>query len=418
MKTSPRAAQILEVLPQVGGSEALRAVVEQFDQADPARKEIAFRALVQWRDPAAAQKLYAICAAGDAKYRDEAFSGFMRQINSSSLPDDQKLLQFRKILPLASRTGERRSVIRALERLKTFQSFLVVSQYLADRELANDAAGAAMRIALPSASGSRDGLAGTMVREVLNRVLQILSGPESDYDKENIRSYLAAMPKDEGWVPLFNGKDLSGWQGLVENPIARAKMSREELAAKQAEANQKMTSNWSVRDGMIVFNGSGDNLCTIKEYADFEMLVDWRITKDGDSGIYLRGTPQVQIWDPARVDVGAQVGSGGLYNNQKNPSKPPVRADNPVGEWNTFRITMIGEKVTVFLNGIKVVDDVAMENYWDRKQPIFPTGAIELQAHGTDLTFRDLYVREIRDQEFNLTDEEKAEWIRRALQRP
>jgi HEAT repeat protein len=409
MKTSPRAAQILEVLPQVGGSEALRAVVEQFDQTDPARKDIAFRALVQWRDPEAAQKLFAICAAGDAKYRDEAFSGFMRQTNSSSLPDDQKLLQFRKIQPFASRSGERRSIIRALERLKTFQSFLVVSQYLAVPELANDAAGAAMRIALPSASGSRDGLAGTMVREVLNKVLQILSGPESDYDKENIRSYLAAMPKEEGWVPLFNGKDLTGWQGLVENPIVRAKMSREELAAKQAEANKKMASNWSVRDGMIVFNGSGDNLCTIKEYADFEMLVDWRITQDGDSGIYLRGTPQVQIWDPARVDVGAQVGSGGLYNNQKNPSKPLLRTDNPVGEWSTFRITMIGEKVTVFLNGIKVADDVTMENYWDRKQPIFPAGAIELQAHGTDLTFRDLYVREIRDKEFNLTDDEKAE---------
>ena len=146
---------------------------------------------------------------------------------------------------------------------------------------------------------------------------------------------------------------------------------------------------------MIVFNGKGDNLCTVKDYGDFEMLVDWRITKDGDSGIYLRGTPQVQIWDPARTDVGAQVGSGGLYNNQKNPSKPLVFADNPVGEWNTFRITMVGEKVTVFLNGIKVVDDVTLENYWDRKLPIFPRGAIELQAHGTDLAFRDIYVREI-----------------------
>jgi hypothetical protein len=168
-------------------------------------------------------------------------------------------------------------------------------------------------------------------------------------------------------------------------------------------------SNWSVRDGAIVFNGKGDNLCTVRDYGDFEMLVDWRITKDGDSGVYLRGSPQVQIWDPARTDVGAQVGSGGLYNNQKNPSKPLVFADNPVGEWNTFRITMIGDKATVFLNGIKVVDDVTMENYWDRSQPIFPAGAIELQAHGTDLAFRDIYIREITEQEFNLTAAERAE---------
>ena len=70
---------------------------------------------------------------------------------------------------------------------------------------------------------------------------------------------------------------------------------------------------------------------------------------------------------------------------------------------------MIGDKVTVFLNGMKVVDNVTMENYWDRAQPIFPRGAIELQAHGTDLAFRDIYVREIADAEFSLTDEERAE---------
>jgi HEAT repeat protein len=408
IKTSPRQQQIVELLPQIGGEEALRAVIEKFDQSDGALKDAAFRALVQWKDPSAAAKLYALCAAGDARYRADAFTGFLRQISSSSLPADQKLLHFRNVMPFASRAGERRAVIRAMEGVKTFQSFLAVSRYLDDPEVANDAAGAAMRIALPS-SGARDGLRGTLVRAALNKVIAVLSGPESDYDKENIRNYLASMPDDEGFVPLFNGKDLTGWKGLVENPIARARMNPDELAAKQAEADRKILSNWSVRDGKIVFNGKGDNLCTVKDYGDFEMLVDWRITKDGDSGIYLRGSPQVQIWDTARVDVGAQVGSGGLYNNQKNPSQPLVKADNPVGEWNSLRITMIGEKVTVFLNGIKVVDNVTLENYWDRKQPIFPTGQIELQAHGTDLAFRDIYVREISEKEFSLTDEEKAQ---------
>ena len=203
----------------------------------------------------------------------------------------------------------------------------------------------------------------------------------------------------------------------MENPIARAKLSPQQLAEKQAQADAKAKTTWSVRDGTIVFNGKGDNLCTVKDYGDFEMVVDWRITKDGDSGIYLRGSPQVQIWDPARTDVGAEVGSGGLYNNQKNPSKPLVFADNPVGEWNTFRILMVGEKVTVFLNGVKVVDDVTMENYWDRKQPIFPRGAIELQAHGTDLAFRDIYVREIGAASAELSQEERDAGLRAAVQR-
>ncbi len=408
MKTMNRPELVLEVLPQAGGGEALRAVNEQFDQPAANRKGAAFRALVQWPDVAAAEKLFAICAGGDPAYRTEAFSAFLRLISSSSLPADQKLLQYRKLIPLALRAGERRSIIRAMEGVKTMQSFTAVASFLDDAAVANDAAAAAMRIALPEASGGGYGLRGTAVREVLSRVLKVLSGPESEYDKENIRKYLAGMPDAGGFVPLFNGRDLSGWKGLVENPLARAKMSPQELAAKQAAADQKMRSNWSVRDGTIVFNGSGDNLCTVKEYGDFELLVDWRITKDGDSGIYLRGSPQVQIWDPARTDVGAQVGSGGLYNNQKNPSKPLSRVDNPVGEWNTFRISMIGEKVTVYLNGVKVVDNVTLENYWDRAQPIFPTGAIELQAHGTDLAFRDIYVREVQETEYRLTEDERA----------
>jgi hypothetical protein len=217
------------------------------------------------------------------------------------------------------------------------------------------------------------------------------------------------MPADEGFLPMFNGRDLTGWQGLVENPVARAKMKPVELAKKQVEANKKMLENWSVKDGCIWFNGAGDNLCSIKEYGDFEMLVDWRISKKGDSGIYLRGSPQVQIWDTSRVDAGAQVGSGGLYNNEKNERIPLKVADNPVGDWNSLRIIMTGERVSVWLNGVMVVDNVIMENYWDRSIPIFPKGAIELQAHGTDLAFRDIYVREISEKDYNLTPEEKTD---------
>jgi hypothetical protein len=190
--------------------------------------------------------------------------------------------------------------------------------------------------------------------------------------------------------------------------LKRAKLTKAELAKKQIAANIKMVKNWSVKEGSIWFNGSGDNLCSIKDYGDFELLVDWKITKKGDSGIYLRGSPQVQIWDTSRVEVGAQVGSGGLYNNQKNVKDPIKVADNPVGDWNSFRIIMIGEKVTVWLNGILVVDNVTLENYWDRSIAIYPKGAIELQAHGTDLAFSNIYVKEISEKDYNLTPEEKS----------
>ena len=188
--------------------------------------------------------------------------------------------------------------------------------------------------------------------------------------------------------PLFNGHDLDGWKGLVGNPISRDAMSDADRTAAQAAADERMRAHWSVDDGVLVFDGKGDSLVTVDDFEDFELLVDWKIKPEGDSGIYLRGSPQVQIWDNP-------IGSGGLYNNQKNPSEPLQFADNPVGEWNTFRIRMIGDRVTIWLNEVLVADDVVLENYWDRSQPIFPSGPIELQNHGNTLYFRNIWIREL-----------------------
>ena len=202
----------------------------------------------------------------------------------------------------------------------------------------------------------------------------------------------------EGFVPLFNGKALDGWKGLLkaplDNPIKRAALSPAEREKAQKEADDNMRAHWRVEDGALVFDGKGRSLATAKDYGDFEMWVDWKITAKGDSGIYLRGSPQVQIWDTANAN--ASVGSGGLFNNKTNPDKPLVKADKPVGEWNSFWIKMVGEKVWVKLNGVLVVDGVTLENYWDRKQPIFPTGQIELQNHGNTLWFKNIYIKELK----------------------
>jgi hypothetical protein len=198
----------------------------------------------------------------------------------------------------------------------------------------------------------------------------------------------------EGFVALFNGRDLTGWKGLVKDPPTRAKLTKEELARLQRGADQKMRDHWRVEDGALAFDGHGDALCTDKDYGDFELYVDWKIEPNGDSGIYLRGSPQVQIWDKDR-GLGKGIGSGGLYNNQKHPSKPTTVADKPAGQWNRFFIRMVGDKVTVDLNGQRVVDNVVLENYWERDKPIYPTGQIELQNHGSRLWFKNIYLREL-----------------------
>lgn len=192
----------------------------------------------------------------------------------------------------------------------------------------------------------------------------------------------------EGFTPLFNGRDLAGWKGLVGDPVKRRAMSPDELAREQALADARMREHWSVVEGVLAFDGKGENLCTAADYGDFELVVDWKIGPKGDSGIYLRGSPQVQIWDNPE-------GSGGLWNNKVNPSKPIAVADKPVGEWNTFRIRMVGEEVTVWLNDVLVVDRVPLENYWEREMPIYARGAIELQSHGNPLWFRNVRVKEL-----------------------
>ncbi|MCX6867055.1 MAG: DUF1080 domain-containing protein, partial [Verrucomicrobia bacterium] len=134
-----------------------------------------------------------------------------------------------------------------------------------------------------------------------------------------------------GYKALFNGHDLTGWKGLPasphDNPIMRAKLSPDALATVQAAADADMRAHWKAENGMIVFDGKGQSLATAKDYGDFELLVDWKIPPGGDSGIYLRGSPQVQIWDHTKNPAG----SGGLYNNQQNPRNPTVCADKPLG---------------------------------------------------------------------------------------
>ena len=318
----------------------------------------------------------------------------------------QVLLNIQDRLKAAKDPVEKRKALYALESVKGFPALMVTAQYLDDPILKKQAALIMARNALQDKT-----LRGNAPRAALEKALPLISGVDSAVLVKGLKNYLKALPYDNGWELLFNGKNLDGWKGLVGNPISRAKMSADSLLKAEAVANVNTQNDWVVEDGLLIFTGNGDNLCTKKMYGDFEMYVDWKITAKGDAGIYLRGSPQVQIWDTSRREVGAQVGSGGLYNNQKNQSKPTAVLDNKIGEWNTFHIIMKGERVTVYLNGQKVTDNVVLENYWDRKIPIFPKEAIELQAHGTYVAYRNIYVRELPadDMTTPLSEEEKKE---------
>jgi hypothetical protein len=323
----------------------------------------------------------------------------------STKNDVQKLLDLQDKMELAKNPIEQKRIIAEAARVPGFGSFVFASKYLDNALVNKEAALAVTRLALADLA-----IKGPIVREALEKALPLISGVDSAILATKLKAHLRKLPYDYGFVNMFNGKDLTGWKGLVGNPIYRAKQTDSALKALQAKADAKIINDWVVKDGMLVFTGHGDNLCTEKKYGDFEMYVDWKITAQGDAGIYLRGSPQVQIWDTSRREVGAQVGSGGLYNNQKNQSKPLVVADNAIGSWNNFHIIMKGDKVTVYLNGVLVTDNIVLENYWDRNLPIFIKEQIELQAHGTYVAYRNLYIRELPDNNaVSLTEEEKKE---------
>ncbi len=398
-----------KILASSGGAKSLAAVRNAFDAGSEQTKQAALNALSAWADVSSANELIKIARETTNKdYLNQALSGYLRLTRTAPNTPEQKLLMYRNAMALTSTVAMQQQILKGLEQVKILNAIIFAGKYLDDANLAQASANAVMTITL---AGKYNG---NIVKELLNKTIQVIKGGDAEYQKEAMRKYITDMALGEGFVSLYNGKDLTGWQGLVGNPIKRAKMDPKVLEEAQAKANVAAQASWKPINDELHFMVKGDNLATIKKYGDFEMLVDWKIIDDkkgeGDAGIYLRGTPQVQMWDNARVNVGAQVGSGGLYNNQKNPSKPLKVADNKLDEWNTFRIVMVGDRVTVYLNGELVTDNVMLENYWDRNLPIFNEEQIELQAHGSPVAYRDLYIREIpRAEPFKLSDQETKE---------
>jgi hypothetical protein len=208
-----------------------------------------------------------------------------------------------------------------------------------------------------------------------------------------------------GFRAIFNGKDLTGWYGW--NPHNSVKLTGEPKDANLKQQREEFAKHWTVENGELVNNGTGPYATTEAEFGDIELHIEYKTVAKADSGIYLRGTPQVQIWDnsqvfdPKKPDRKPHLGSGGLFNNTPNtPGRDPlVVADKPFGEWNAFRIRQVGARTWVWLNDKLVVDGAVMENYWDKTKPLPAKGPLMLQTHGGEIRWRNIFVREIGAEE-------------------
>lgn len=206
----------------------------------------------------------------------------------------------------------------------------------------------------------------------------------------------------QGFTALFNGSNLNGWHGQKHfDPSKLAAMNPADRLKQLADWWKEAQQHWNVESGELVNDGKGPYLTSDREYGDVELFIEYKTVAKADSGIYLRGTPQVQIWDYTKEggkwDRDADKGSGGLFNNAKGAygKNPSVLADKPFGEWNKFRILQTGDRTSVWLNEKLVVDHAVMANYWDRSRPLQAQGPIQLQTHGGEIRWRNLFVREI-----------------------
>jgi hypothetical protein len=170
-----------------------------------------------------------------------------------------------------------------------------------------------------------------------------------------------------GFVALFNGKDLTGWS----------------LAGNTGEF-------WKAENGLLINNGKGPNLSTEKSYKNFELWLDWKIPERGDSGVFLPGGQQVQIW--AKKD-----GSGGFVYDHKYAVAPTVVADRPLNEWNTFHIKLQDGKVTVKLNDKLVMNAVPVEKGFvpEKRGPSEGPIAIQRSPHATVTWVRNVFIRDL-----------------------
>ena len=180
-------------------------------------------------------------------------------------------------------------------------------------------------------------------------------------------------------IQLFNGKDLTGWRLTDPNAI----------------------SGWSAKDGLLVNEAVQEegkphknygNLRTDREFEDFNLTLEVRVAKGGNSGVYLRGIYEVQVADTYGRPLDPH-NMGGIYSR----IKPTVAAEKPAGEWETMDITFVDRHVTVILNGQKIIDNQPIPGctggaLWsDVTRP----GPIYFQGDHTSIEYRNIVLKPV-----------------------
>ena len=168
---------------------------------------------------------------------------------------------------------------------------------------------------------------------------------------------------------LFDGKNLDAWK-----------------------ADEEAKKHWAIDGNVLKYDGKNRTLWTKRSFGDFVLKMDWRMTRKCDSGIYLRGSSKAQIniwyWKMGSGEVWGYRTDKRMPEEVRKACTPKKNADKPIGEWNTFVITMTGDRLTVVLNGQEVISNARLPG-------VPKIGPIALQHHGDPIEFRNITIEPV-----------------------
>ncbi len=210
-------------------------------------------------------------------------------------------------------------------------------------------------------------------KHILEGIRWALGLVEGDTTPQNTEARLTRAEQQNGFKLLFNGKDLSGWK--LRNPDGR--------------------QSWSAQNGMLVnvvtADQHGTDLVSVDKFKDFTVRYEYMIPRHANSGFYLRGRYEIQILDDFLTDRLQPSGNGALYN-LKAPAQFVSRAP---GEWQQVEATIQGDKVTVTLNGVKILDQVQVDRPTggELDRDLDAPGPILLQGDHGSVAFRRIRIK-------------------------
>lgn len=200
------------------------------------------------------------------------------------------------------------------------------------------------------------------------------------------------------WIDLMAHNpsgDLLHWRPSIEAP-RQSRLTQSQCVAERRALLQAMRDGWRLKNGILEHSGDGCDIETNDSYGDYRLELDWRVESNSEIALFLRGTPGIKLWDPrSRYDLDRGLGSAGLYFNREFRSAPLIFSDAKVGAWNFLQVVHLGDRVTVHLNGLAVVDSVPLEQFWKNNVPNPLVGPLVLKAHKGVVALKGIRIQQL-----------------------